>query len=47
MRNDGIPLAKYLQIDSDQVDNGDMGDTNASRGRPRGVVVSWSNCLGG
>ena len=47
MRNYERLLAEYLQIDSDQVDNGDMGDTNASRGRPRGVVVSWSNCLGG
>ena len=47
VRNDGIPLAEYLQIDSDQVNNEHMGNTDLSRGIPRGVVVSQSNCRGG
>ena len=47
MRNYGRLLAEYLQIDSDQVDNEDMVDTDASGGKTRGVMVSWSNCLGG
>ena len=45
-KNDGIPLAEYLQIESDQGDYEDMGNTDASRRRPRRVVVLWSNCLG-
>ena len=47
VRNDGRTLAEYLQIESDQVDNEDMGDIDASRGRLHGVLVSWINCLGG
>ena len=43
--NDGRPLAEYLQIDSDQVDDEDIGDIDVSRGIPRRVVVSWSNFL--
>ena len=38
---------EYLQIESDQVDNEDMGYIDAPRGRSRGVVVSWNNCIGG
>ena len=44
--NDGIPLAEYLQNETDQVDNEYMGNTDASRGIPIVVVVSWSNYLG-
>ena len=44
--NGGRPLAEYLQIEYDQVDNEDMGDTDAPSGITRGVVVSWINCLG-
>ena len=39
VRNDGRPLEKYLQVESYQVDNKEMGNTDESRGRPRGVVV--------
>ena len=47
VRNDGIPLAEYLQIESDLVNNEHMGNTDLSRGIPRGVEVSQSNCRGG